>query len=426
MMGSYLGIPPTCSNYIVKCHHAPYSVFQSYLWTKDWNKFKMSWSSLKSLSKKEDKQERKVKARVDKESVNLQDVKDKLRASKRYKDLDEPQLSEIAQELTTKEDIKDQFSHLYSHTDDTVCDLQAEERAFPSGEMDTDNEREFSAAHKRSTNYFDRHAQLRVRLLLSPLRVRLAKTKVGILAAKLTQLHGPLHAALLVGDIKISWDNSSLVVPERVDPETGHAADFEASVGYDGEWGDLLRSRAPQMAASIGSRMDYHKQIDLVVDMATDKARLIDQLAGVIVNYNAYYYYSLFGRNCQGFVKEALKALEIRERPVFKGEIGKYYSQLRSGKTISNKFESHAQLDDFVVENLDKYETKKEDMEYLLCLYFDFHRRAGQLERNDWECELGAACKMGVVIERSEELGSQIMDRYLAQTTAPAAGGATP
>lgn len=192
-----------------------------------------------------------------------------------------------------------------------------------------------------------------------------------------------------------------------------------------GEWGDNLRSRAPQMAAAIGSTMDYHTQIDLVVDMATDKAKLIDHLAEVIVNYNVRYYYNPFTRNCQHFVKDASKALGVKEKPVFSGLLGEYYSQLRSRKTISNTFKSHAELDAFVTEHLDEYETKREDMEYLLCLYFDIHQRANQLEEEDWECELGAACKMEVVIECSEALGSQILDRYLAQTT-PAVDVATP
>lgn len=126
----------------------------------------MSWSSASSLSKRKDKQEKKPEARVEIKSVGFQQVKKKLKA--KFEHLEEAELSEIAWELTTKEDITNHFSHLCDTAYDSVSALQAEERAFPGGEMDTDNEDEFSAACSRSRYHFDRHARLQVRLLLSP------------------------------------------------------------------------------------------------------------------------------------------------------------------------------------------------------------------------------------------------------------------
>lgn len=70
----------------------------------------MSLSSVSSLSKRKDKQEKQV-ARAERESAGLQQVKKKLKA--KFEHLDEAQLSETARELTTKEDIKILFSHLY-------------------------------------------------------------------------------------------------------------------------------------------------------------------------------------------------------------------------------------------------------------------------------------------------------------------------
>ena len=380
------------------------------------------WSVRRFHQKVEDRKLHEAEARVGKESTAIQQVKDKLRALPEYKDSDEDTLSREAQDLTTKEGIVCLFSHLYNDIAGDVSGIADDLKAFPDGDIECT--KELATARERAVDRFDRTARLRVKLLLSPLR---NLKKAGVFVAKLTQLYGPMHAALIVGDMKISWDNSSLVIPTRIDPKGGHVAALEASISHGGQWGDRIRREAPAMVAATGSTMDYDTQMNLIVDMATDKAKLIHQLAEIIVKYNKSYYYRTFGRNCQSFVQEAMKALEIKNPPPLGGKMNEYYQHLRSRKTVPSSFSNHAELDAYISGELSGLKVK-EDMEYLLCLYFNFHKKAKKLqqeEQGDWVCESGDECKMGAVVERLEAMGSSVLDRFLANAVS-ASSGATP
>ena len=365
----------------------------------------------------------KAVARVGRESAGILQVKNKLRALPEFKDSDDDDLSEEARLLITKDSIKDWFSHLYD-VDDDVSEAQADQRAFPGGAIDAINPAEGATACARAKDRYDRMAQLPVRLLLSPLK---DLSNVSVSVAKLTHPHGAMHAALIVGDVKISWDDSSLVRPKMVDPNTGLAATFQASIG-EGEWEERVKTETPHMASAIGSTMDYNKQMHLVVDMATDKARLIDQLAEVIVTYNKFYYYGTLSRDCQGFIQEAMKALGILNPPKLQGKMKEYYDHLCHRKGMPSDFKTHAELDAFVSTELAALEIK-EDIEYLMCLFYNFHKKAQKLhkgEQGDWVCESGNDCKMGAVVERLKAMESSVLDRCLPKIPSTVSDGATP
>ena len=124
-----------------------------------------------------------------------------------------------------------------------------------------------------------------------------------------------------MGEVKIEWDTSSLVIPVPVDPEReGHEADLEMEVDHLGKWKENVAKAGPIMAEAAGREMDFDKQVDLMVDLTTSKAALIDRLVTLIVTYNSAYYYHAIGRNCQDFVLAAMKALGICNPATFPWE----------------------------------------------------------------------------------------------------------
>lgn len=136
--------------------------------------------------------------------------------------------------------------------------------------------------------------------------------------------------------------------------------------------------------------------------LADEKRSLLGALILLIIQYNSYYRYDLTNRNCQHFVLDALSVLHVEVPIELSGDLGLYYSSLVKGKTLSvpERFKNHTDLDVRVCKKGEEAITNltQRELEYLLSLYFHFHRESRAKVREDkkaleaWQCEESHCC----------------------------------
>ena len=212
--------------------------------------------------------------------------------------------------------------------------------------------------------------------------------------AKMIQLEfGALHAALIIDNVMLEWDDSGLILPTQVDQE------WIFKTRLQGTFNKYASAMKPEIQDSA-RRMDFKKQIELVFEVMKEKQEAIDKLVEVVIYYNTHYDYNVLTRNCQHFVMDAMKALGINKVPQFTGVFQEYFLELKSGKSsnVLEKFETHAELDSHV-DTVIKPGLTQHDLEYLLCQYFMFHvgtcrdGQAGGIEDSEWRCR-EESCRM--------------------------------
>lgn len=304
---------------------------------------------------------------------------EKVRKHPLYKDYEPPDQQSIAEDLVDPVKVKERFDQLLD-IEQYAQNIRDGDECELTHTLEHDKLREQQKMDVASVCY------LPVKLLLSKLQ-----RPVPLAALPFTTLlrlkFGPLHAGLIVGDISIEWNDSSLVDPQ---PEPDIPGDLQVHVESMG----LFREHAKEMvqAMSLANRrnMGTPVKLKIVYRSRDEKEKLLGRLTDVIVEYNRSKRYSLFSCNCQDFVKDALRALQIQEVANFGGNLGDYFQGLKRGKVAGLQFDSHVLLDAYVTENteiLDKHEK-----EYLLCLYFQFHStELGCLtpdEQENWKCSI--------------------------------------
>lgn len=227
--------------------------------------------------------------------------------------------------------------------------------------------------------------------------------------AKMIQLEfGPYHAALIIDDVMLEWDDTGLIMPSQVEEE------WIFQTRLQGAFNRFALSMKPEMRDSA-RRMDLKKQIEQVYEVIEEKHQAINQLIEVVIHYNTHYEYSVLTKNCQHFVIDAMKALGIEKVPEFTGVFQDYFQELKRGKStdILEKFETHAELDKHV-NTIIKPGLTQHDLEYLLCQYFMFHvsscKRAssGGRQRPEWRCE-EESCRMSEIEQMLERDASPLL-----------------
>ena len=283
----------------------------------------------------------------------------------------------IAEECINPIKIKEKFADL--------LDIEEMKAAIVDGdESDIAHSLEASMRRKQQKHETARACHLPVYLFLS----KLNRPTPGIiyhLTSKLRFAYGPLHAGLVVGDIGIEWDDSSLILPM---PAPTIAGEFQAQVGDGGAMVQTAGKLVKDMSMANRQNMDTPKKLKILYESRDEKEKLLDDLAHVIANYNRCKKYSVFSCNCQHFVKDALLALGIEQFPEFKGDLDNYLQGLKSGTSGPSEFNSHEELDAHVRANMKKLD--KHDKEYLLCLYFQFHstefKNLSPEQQEEWRC----------------------------------------
>ena len=302
---------------------------------------------------------------------------------------------EVAEHLISKKDISDYFSHLVDHAASVAIEenLSEEKCEFTSTY-------EESMAKERGEQRFTKLCDLPLKLILTPLCV--GGRVVSKFASLLEMQFGPLHAALQVGDVILEWNDSSLLVPHFAEHNDKL---MKTDVRHLTNWVNFTSGEEPSVREAIHS-LDYRKQIELIYKVTAEKQRLIDKLVDVILMYNRQYYYDVIRRNCQHFVIDALKALGVSEAIEFTGGLGEYFNALKRGRSnaLHAKFSNHVHLDTYVREmeqSGDISKLTKDDLEYLLAHYFQYHlEQKTQLQQDDdeeeelskWCCEVKGCC----------------------------------
>lgn len=245
-------------------------------------------------------------------------------------------------------------------------------------------------------------AHFQVKLLLRYVDSRRMQPEVvGRIAAALHMEYGPLHAFLLINDeILVQWNDSSVIIPEIVNPETDIVKLAEARVQ------DLI-----PIQRQLSGPYHSYSEVELVFDAASQKLDLINKLAGVIAKYNNNFTYDLIFRNCQTFVIDALTELGCKKKPQFGGKMQEYFTHLRTKGKPMVEFETHEQLDDYIEKHIADLST--DNMEYFLAQYFLFHTndmlREGVPEA--WQCHRIKCMVDFLEIKISEK--SLLMPRFL-------------
>lgn len=284
--------------------------------------------------------------------------------------------------------MEDHFYHLVSGTAGNAVLETAEEL-----EASLTHAWEKAMLQKRSLRRFEAVVNFPVKLILSDLQRALPPFASSF--AKMIQLEfGALHAALVVDDVVVEWNDTSLILPSTDEQE------WVFQTRLHGDYNKVAEAMKPEMRDSA-RKMDLQKQIEQVFEATKEKQMAINQLIQVIIHYNENYEYNVLNRNCQHFVLDAMKALGVNEIPQFTGVFQDYFTELKRGKSknVLEKFDTHTALDEHV-NSIIKPGLSQHDLEYLLCQYFMFHvssrKRSPRGQDADWKCE-EETCRMSEI-----------------------------
>jgi len=282
----------------------------------------------------------------------------------------------LAEEMADRKQMKSKFDHLLA-----IQDMEENIKEIDS--YSPTHSLELTMQKEQQKHEAARACYLPVQLFLSKLNRELPKG-AKLLTPLLRLAYGPLHAGLLVGDVIVEWDDSSLVVPTLGKPDT----DVCTYVSDDGDLVDFTSEAVGKMSIAHRQNLDVPEKLKIIYESRAEKERLIDQLVEVILQYNLRKKYNMFRCNCQDFVKDALIALGIHEVPRLEGNLKAYVESLQGGKPKRMVFETHAELDEYVNRNCEDLDTHEK--EYCVLVYFEFHAKTTadftQEELEQWKC----------------------------------------
>ncbi len=344
----------------------------------------------KSISEKQKKRKRSSSSSATPttpEPTNLLDVIRKIQNHPEFKDWTDDAAKQRAKQLTDPVELHGVFSHLL---DDRFAD-QVAQIGLEATETDHGKEfvssKEVHAAKGRAAKQFEIATKMPIKLHLTELsrEHRLSKRFMDRFTKTLSMAYGPLHAALVIGDVTLEWNDTSLVIPQLGWTEP----DLQMDITKETAAMKSITRKEVDMKASVDT-LNYKKQMELVYHTTVSQAKLIQNLIEVISKYNRLYTYHVFRRNCQTFVVDAMNAMGIKEIPKMTGKLKDYFTELRKGiKRVPDEFQTHEELDRYVRDSQSTGEfanLTQHDKEYLLCLYFKFHLE--DLSNEDDESEL--------------------------------------
>lgn len=185
--------------------------------------------------------------------------------------------------------------------------------------------------------------------------------------SKLMEEYGPIHSYLVVGDLILEWDWTSLVIP--------HGKPIQEEV--TGTPADLL-------------------DVDEAELEPVKVETLRNEVLSIATKYNKSNYYHVIRRSSHDFVCALLRILRWPTPPELQSKMKEYLRFLEDnrGKDIPDEFDSHIELDAFVA--LRRDDLSRIDTEYLILHYFMFHlvSRLKEGDPPNWKCE-EKRCEMG-------------------------------
>ena len=329
----------------------------------------------------------------------LLDVRKKVK--KAFPDKSDEDVKELAQLLVSPAEIKAKY---FNRIVEKIT--QCKEDAAQDAEELAKCERFRNMGDKKATRcrltYDRKHVlQVNVKLLWLELEQNAAvKFAANLICPKLKKnkfTYGPFHVALLVDDVVLEWNDTSLVIPYRnKDPRPIIAA-------HIGEPPEL----SAQLEASLRNPallQCYLSEAKEIVSTAENKIQLIDQLCEMIALYNKKYTYGLFSNNCQHFAKDVLECLGMeKDVELFKGKSKMLADAVMEGfdKKVLDKhseFNSHEELNRYVTDSGEGL--SREELEFCQLHYLLFHAWSTKCpEKYEWRCTK-EECKLGLVEDR--------------------------
>jgi len=181
---------------------------------------------------------------------------------------------------------------------------------------------------------------------------------------------GAKHVSLIVGDFLLEWGRESLVIPRLVssiDPASlGEVMQITDQCPYNNE----ANSNSPDARNPL---LTLDEEAKILRESMKEVRKQYENLADLIVKYNTKYHYKALTRNCQTFVRDALRCLGVDNVPEVEPN-ERFMELLVQKREDIPAFESHKELDDFVrshrafVEKLDGV-----NQEYIKMCYSVFH-----------------------------------------------------
>ena len=294
------------------------------------------------------------------------------------------QLEESVLALSDCREMKETyFRSLLKEMDDAVAAVADEKKAH---ELGIRNLPQKQGCIRRLTNEFDNVQNVEVRLVLCQLNGALVQNLASTMHRFVKRFdYGPYHAALIIDDVVLEWNDSSLVIPRRNTEED----DWISERNVHHPWGGSTNSLRdlPVRAEADKTRQHFDIIVEEIKHITMEKLQLIDALAEVAVQYNTKHTYGLFSNNCQHFVRDCLHVLGITNmEEVFRLEDHKVILNKEGLKgSKCEEFNSHQTLDDYVKENLQNM--NESELELCICHYLHFHTFQKASPKEAWRCQ---------------------------------------
>lgn len=200
--------------------------------------------------------------------------------------------------------------------------------------------------------------------------------------------YGPVEAAVQIGNVLLTWDHTSLVIPQLLGEEG------ETSCNSPQLSPTLLRRGCPSTPGeSLHHCNDHDVLIDIPLTSHEDLDQVMERVISTVVAYNTHCHYGLFSRNCQHFVTCILKAMGIQNRrDLFPTRIQNHRQvlQKRGCNVNVEEFNSHTELDNYVRPFIDVMDS--DDIRFCYGSYLLFHAMGSSglsqgEEKSAWRCD---------------------------------------
>ena len=203
-----------------------------------------------------------------------------------------------------------------------------------------------------------------------------------------------LHAALLISDRLLEWDESSLVIPKKVDFTKQPA--LTTGILYGSEWFTYIVQKRSKLNEVLTSPPDtlHENEVDLMFELTTKKDGLIKSVIKSVIDYNRHKKYHNRLCNNRHFIRDVTGALGVKKLPAFgaslKQQLEKSEQQC-SQKLSRANLSTHDNLDAYVsgLSEEKLHELTVVDLEYLVGKYFQFHVEDWEqsLAPDQWTCQ---------------------------------------
>jgi hypothetical protein len=312
-------------------------------------------------------------------------IREKLLKTEFGKSLKKQDLNDLCIVLGDKEMFKDKFLKLKGNVNIILQQLKEDSEMFKNTEKISQEETEdyIKLLQKRREKAED----LKISLFLNEIQLTSWSIARKISNVLPNFTYGALHAGLNVDGTIVEWGRgkagASLVFPEIYTPSlVAHFLEILAtSEKKKTIWENIakyVRTTLSAVTFNLSEKLISMSQILLNYFFQIGKidAELLDDIASMCVAYNRARKYNVLNTNCQNFVNDVLKKLNLEIKP--KGEMKIFLNNLKQNgesKMVfkNTEFKSRSELDQFCFKftdnNYNDYDEYIWDCKLLISFY---------------------------------------------------------